>query len=135
MECILDRSRKSLEHLKRFVELFYNEIFMPWFVTCTGDTKRDSQMVVVRTVVSMWQRNPTRCLQIIEKLWQLGIVDASNGIEWAIKSLKAKDQSTRLTDTLEYRIVKLLSERTLQKSAFLQTLYIQRGTIGQLVQP
>ena len=54
LECVLDRSRKSLEHLKRFVELFYNEIFKPWFVTCTGETKRDSQTAVVRMVVSMW---------------------------------------------------------------------------------
>ena len=33
LECIFSRARKSLEHLKRFVELFYVEIFDPWFVS------------------------------------------------------------------------------------------------------
>lgn len=32
LECILSRARKSLEHIKRFIEIYYNEIFEPWFV-------------------------------------------------------------------------------------------------------
>ena len=62
-------------------------------------------------------------------------MDASIGIEWAIKSLNTKQIAGKSTDSLEYRIIKLLSERTVGKSAFLHTLYIQRASIGQLVQP
>lgn len=32
LECVFSRTRKSLEHLKRFVEVFYTEVFEPWFV-------------------------------------------------------------------------------------------------------
>jgi hypothetical protein len=33
IEVILFRARKSLEHLKRHIEIYYKEIFEPWFVT------------------------------------------------------------------------------------------------------
>jgi hypothetical protein len=35
LECVISRTRKSLEHLKRFIEIYYNEIFQPFFL---GDT-------------------------------------------------------------------------------------------------
>ena len=52
LECIFSRARKSLEHLKRFIELFYPEIFEPWFVS--AEDAKESQITVVKTVSSVW---------------------------------------------------------------------------------
>ena len=64
IECILSRTRKSLEHLKRQIELQYNEIFDPWFVKDV-----EGQKTFVTTAISVYSKNSTRCLQVLEKLW------------------------------------------------------------------
>jgi MIF4G like len=64
LECILSRTRKSLEHLKRQVEIHYHEIIEPWFVK-----DPEGQKTLVKTVVSVYAHNHTRCLQVLEKLW------------------------------------------------------------------
>ena len=64
IECILSRTRKSLEHLKRQIELQYNEIFEPWFVKDV-----EGQKTFVTTAISVYSKNSTRCLQVLEKLW------------------------------------------------------------------
>ena len=86
LDCIISRTRKSLEHLKRFIEVFYSEIFQPWFVE-----SKEGQQVAVRTVAKIWQNQPERAILVIEKLWQLGIVEAENAVEWAFKSLRTAD--------------------------------------------
>lgn len=74
---------------------------------------------------------------MIEKLWQIGIVEAENGIAWALRNLKATLESgTKISEEcIEFKIIKLLYERTMKKSEFLATLYQQRQSIGQLAQP
>ena len=39
VECILSRARKSLEHLKRFVEIYFRDILQPFFL---GEYKQNS---------------------------------------------------------------------------------------------
>jgi hypothetical protein len=35
LECVFSRARKSLEHVKKSVEVFYNQIFEPWFINAS----------------------------------------------------------------------------------------------------
>ena len=35
LECIVSRTRKSLEHLKRIIEFYYNEVMQPFFLRDT----------------------------------------------------------------------------------------------------
>jgi len=49
LECMYQRTRKSLEHLKRFVEMFYREVFEPWFVK-----SETGQQTLIRTTVRVW---------------------------------------------------------------------------------
>jgi hypothetical protein len=86
-ECMLTRTKKSMEHLKRFIEIFYVEIIEPWFVS--GPQAAENQVTLVKTVARAWrERNPFRCIQIIEKLWSLGVLGGQHVINWALKSLK-----------------------------------------------
>lgn len=121
MECVFSRTRKSLEHLKRQVEILYKEVFEPWFVS--ADDARESQITIVKTAASVWAKNPTRCLLVIEKLWQMGIVTAESGIDWALKSLKRHSIASLTPDYLEFKVIKLLFDHTLDKPLFLSTLY------------
>jgi hypothetical protein len=52
----------------------------------------------VRTVAKIWQNHPERGILVIEKLWQLGIVEAENAVEWAFKSLRTAEQAPSSTD-------------------------------------
>ena len=61
---------------------------------------------------------------VIEKLWQIGVIEAESGIEWALRSIKSQPAESKLSeDALEYKIIKLLFERIMDKSTFLVTLY------------
>jgi hypothetical protein len=55
LECVFSRARKSLEHVKKSVEVFYNQIFEPWFINASD--ARQSQFTLLTTVASIWQRN------------------------------------------------------------------------------
>ena len=104
----------------------------------TATDAKESQMTVMKTATAVWQKNHSKCLQVIEKLWQMGIIEAENAAEWAFKSLKsqADNQGVKFSpDLIEFKILKLLAERTVQKTALLQTLFSQRHSIvNSLVQ-
>lgn len=51
LECILSKSRKSLEHLKRFIGI-YSEIFYPFY---KGEPV--SQRHAITTIVEGWKNN------------------------------------------------------------------------------
>ena len=123
MECVFSRTRKSLEHLKRFIEAFYIDIFEPWFVS--GEDSKQTQFTLIKTATQVWQKNPTRCLQVLEKLWQVGILSSDNAVEWSLKSLGVKN-------SISSKVLKLISERVFGKRQFLLTLFLQRNFIGQL---
>ena len=56
----------------------------------------------------------------------MGIIEAENATEWAFKSLKsqADNQGVKFSpDLIEFKILRLLAERTVQKTALLQTLF------------
>ena len=63
LECILSKARKSLEHLKRFVEI-YSEIFYPFYLN-----NGSAQVTAVATVARVWVNNRNRALNIVEKLY------------------------------------------------------------------
>ena len=46
LECVFVRTKKSLEHLKLFVERFYTEIFEPWFVK-----SEPGQLTLIKTTL------------------------------------------------------------------------------------
>lgn len=73
---------------------------------------------------------------MIEKLWQIGILEAENGIQWALKSLRQEEVVFRgYENSLELQVLALLSSRTFEKTGFLLTLHSQRGFLGLLAQP
>lgn len=80
---------------------------------------------MLKTATAVWQRNHLRCLQVIEKLWQLGIIEAESVVEWAFKSLKAKATSSENTNLkrfeghIEFKVLKVITERTVQKTGLL----------------
>ena len=49
LECVFVRTKKSLEHLKLFVERFYTEIFEPWFVK-----SEPGQLTLIKTTLRVW---------------------------------------------------------------------------------
>ena len=63
-ECILSRAKKSLEHLKRFVEI-YQKVFIKFF-----RINIDSQVDCINTVINVWgENNLFRAYAITEKLY------------------------------------------------------------------
>jgi len=43
----MTRTKKSLEHLKRFIEIYYNDIIKPFFL---GTTIPESQITLMKTI-------------------------------------------------------------------------------------
>lgn len=123
LECILERTRKSLEHLKRAVEAFHVELFSHMY-------KGKSELIVCVVLRAYRDRNPIRGLQVIEKLWQLGVLEGATGaIQWALTEISKKGEAFK-GDELEVKLIGLLAERTNEFSDFMLTLFIQRGFLG-----
>lgn len=106
MECVLARTRKSLEHLKRFIEMFYAEVFKGM---CEG---AEAQRTIVRTVMRVYSRNVIRGMQIVEKLWQMGMVSTEAVIDTGLKSFKQGDEQV-------IPLLTLFSTRAVQMKSFL----------------
>jgi hypothetical protein len=47
-------------------------------------------MSAIKTIVHAWQNNRVRAINIIEKLYQLGLLDPQNMLTWAYESLNTK---------------------------------------------
>lgn len=136
LECFFKRAAKSLEHVKRFVEMFFTDVFEPWFLS--GADAKESQFTLLRTVSSVWQRNPSRGLHVVEKLYQIGLFDACHGVEWALQTLaaaKKEEGQATLAGSFPLQVVELIATRTMEKSGLLYTLYTQRGFLGSLALP
>lgn len=65
IEAIMVRTKKSLEHLKRFIEIYYTEVVQPLLL---GEELAAGQAALIRTVIDMWRNNHNKGLQVIEKL-------------------------------------------------------------------
>lgn len=101
LECVYQRTRKSLEHLKRFVELFYSEVFEPWFVKSEA-----GQVTLIKTTLRVWggARNSQKCIYIMEKLWQMGIISGDVIIQYCLKHSSSSNDTS-----VEFRLLKLIS--------------------------
>lgn len=60
VECILSKSRKSLEHFKRYLEVYYNEVFKPFFLE-DADSK-EAQIAFAGVICRVWQNNEKKSL-------------------------------------------------------------------------
>ena len=126
LECVYVRTKKSLEHLKLFVEKFYAEFFEPWFVK-----SEQGQLTMIKTTLRVWgaPRNSQRCLYILEKLWQMGIITGDAIVGYCLKQHSVIKEE----HSLEFRLLKLISARVFGQREFLLTLFKQRGFLGSLV--
>lgn len=111
LECVFQRTRKSLEHLKRFVELFYAEVFEPWFVK-----SEQGQVTLIKTALRVWggPKNTQKCLYVMEKLWQMGIISGDQIIQYCLKHAGSSHDTS-----LEFRLLKLISQRVFTQRLFL----------------
>ena len=108
IECILSRARKSLEHLKRFVEIYYVEILQPFFL---GENQQVSQLTLMKMIVQIWgEKNQYKTLQIVDKLLSQGLLLSESVLEWAFISLE-KIQAKASGDSIEFKLIETVLER------------------------
>jgi hypothetical protein len=61
-ECMLLRTKKSLEHLKRFIEIYYRDVIEPLYASDSA------QKVLINTIIRIWGHNLAKCVQVVQKL-------------------------------------------------------------------
>ena len=108
--------------MKRQIELQYNEIFEPWFVKDV-----EGQKTFVTTAISVYSKNSTRCLQVLEKLWQMGIISTEVLIQ---QGLTADSE-----ESVSYKILSNFTKKSVELRSFLVTLHRQRGFLPSLINP
>ncbi|CDW76937.1 cap binding protein [Stylonychia lemnae] len=125
LECIMARTKKSLEHLKRFIEIYYHEIIKPFFL---GTTIAESQITLMKSVCQMWINNPRKNLQIIDKLFSLGLVIPKYAVQYCLDSLirKISENEELSQDLIEFKILNNLSQLVNQRQQQMFTLYNQK---------
>ncbi len=99
-----------MEHLKRQIEMLYTEIFVPLFVN-----DPEGQRTLVKTAAIIYNRNHTRCLQVLEKLWQMGIIQTNILIQYGL--------SADSEDSIAHKILSMIIQRAFELRSFLVTLH------------
>lgn len=69
------------------MEIYYHEIIHPFFL---GETVNESQITLMKTINQIWVNNPKKNIQIIEKLYQLGLVIPNIAVKYCIQSIHQK---------------------------------------------
>jgi hypothetical protein len=116
--------------------MFYVEIFEPWFVS--GPEATESQLTLLRTVVSCWQHSPARALQVLDKLYQIGLFEPAAALDWALQALAKSSDAAHvhtLVNSLPLQVIDMVAKRTQERSGLLYTIYTQRGFLGSLALP
>lgn len=80
IECILSKSRKSLEHFKRYLEVYYTDVFKPLFLD--DNDAKEAQTGMIEVIARVWQNNERKALQLIEKCWQCGVISPERVIDF-----------------------------------------------------
>jgi len=81
---------------------------------------------MLKTVMRVWGKNHSRCVQVVEKLWQMGILSSEVIVEHCLKNGSLQDTQ------LEFKLVKLNADRVFDQKRFLLTIYKQRGFLASL---
>lgn len=88
----------------------------------------EGQKTLINTVVSVYNNNSTRCIQVLEKLWQMGIVGTENLINYALSTVEFED-------SISHKILTHFVKRALDLRYFLVTLHRQKGFLPSLINP
>lgn len=100
MQAILNRTKKSLEHLKTSVER-YNQVFEALFKGIEG------QKEIIAQVIHVFAGNDRdKAEKVLQKLCQINCVSNQAVIEWACASIEGKANVTAWSEvSLEFDII------------------------------
>jgi hypothetical protein len=101
----------------------YHEIFEPWFVKDV-----EGQKTLVKTAISVYNNNSTRCIQVLEKLWQMGIVSTEVLIQHGVTSSDSEE-------SISHKVLTHFTKKAVELRGFLVTLHRQRGFLPSLINP
>lgn len=123
LECIISRTKKSLEHLKRIIEFYYKDVIQPLFL---AETRSSSQMTLANTLAAIWVNNPKKHLQIVEKLFTMGVLDAQFAIKAAFARIKTQLAQNQTLEAVNEEIISALLRLSAHKTHQLFTIYSQK---------
>jgi len=100
VQAILNRTKKSLEHLKTSVER-YNQVFEALFKGIEG------QKEIIAQVIHVFAGNDRdKAEKVLQKLCQINCVSNQAVIEWACASIEGKANVTAWSEvSLEFDII------------------------------
>lgn len=121
VQAVLGRTKKSLEHLKTSVER-YTPVFEALFQGIEG------QKEIIQQVITVFGHSDRdKCMKVLQKLCQIGLVCNQAVIEWACQSIEKKNDVPSWNDvSLEFDSI----EQALQRESSMKwqtvTLYQQK---------
>ena len=121
VQAVLNRTKKSLEHLKTSVER-YQPVFEALFQGIEGQKEIIEQVVVV-----FGTSDYDKCMKVIQKLCQIGLTSNQAVVEWACGSIAQKKDVKSFDEvSLEFDAI----EQALQRESSMKwqtvTLYQQK---------
>ena len=101
-EAVLKKSMRSVEHVKRLCEHF-STILQGFY-----HHQPESQVTALTLIAQVWRKNPTRAIQIIERLTDIKLFENINIITFIFKQI-----STCSTNdlTIEFKLLKTMTDK------------------------